>query len=312
MRVNEYIDLSNKNSKFKFSYSGFLKDHALKDNSNVVLRVGDENWNKIKNIPMTIDENNNFTAKFDAYGYNVMNYCFNYNNIWDNNFSHNYSAVVPKREKKSKRAYSSIQLEDFLTDDFLHMYNIISKSDNKKYEESLNDLEIKLDDLFPRVQEYDEQYVSKYYTNNVFAYEVRTKMSFDTFSPSENTITAPVFIPITVDEKISVEKYYSKQSYRDKFAEILDSRKETVHVQPIRLIAKTPYINHLREITEYKNVLNVSSDVEESKFLVVSPYNELDIYNDSITDVFKKFYAILSKSLKKLNAYFKQVFYEEM
>ena len=76
----------------------------------------------------------------------------------------------------------------------------------------------------------------------------------------------------------------------------------------IVLKSKEPYRAILDEIArknEVRQIVKLGTE-EDAQFLVVSPYSELDIYDDSIVGTIKRYAAYISKSIKKIYYYLRE------
>ena len=98
MKINDYIHVDSdkiyNNKEFKLYYDGYLTE--VSNNEPISLRYGDQDWKQMKIVEMEKDENNRLYANLKLNSFDKMNFCFEYNNVWDNNFSNNYSLSINK------------------------------------------------------------------------------------------------------------------------------------------------------------------------------------------------------------------------
>ena len=325
MRINDYIKVDSdkvyNNKTFKLYYSGYLTE--VSENEPILLRYGNEDWKNARTVEMQKDENNRLYAEIKLNNFNKMNFCFTYDNVWDNNFSNDYSLEV-SRYNMEKYVSEEEHLENYFADDFLLAYNLNKKDKEAKdipyvtneseiYENAMNiespntelqNLKESLEKLFPESKAKRAETTEE--IKNI------SEQFADSFST--NTLYADDFIEITDNDELEI--YKPKIPYRQTLLSLIAARDyESEYIsniviedQPVILKSNTQYIHVLREIArknELARILELSNN-EESKFLVVSPYSEVDIYDNSLIGTLKRYSAYVSKSMKKIYYYLKE------
>lgn len=335
MKINDYIKInSNKiynNKEFRLYYDGYLTE--VSNNEPIQLRYGDQDWNNIKTIQMKKDVNDRLYADIKLNNFNKMNFCFEYNNVWDNNFSNNYSIEISKFNLNGYEDDTE-ELEKHLSDNFLNTYNINKKeiknipyvtAESDIYENASNitlaetelqNLKETLEKLFPEenkkkveVQRFEEILSQK------FAEAFKKQALYE--EKTDNIKNEDDFIEIdyNFDE---LEIYTPIIPYRTKLIEIIKQRELENNLisniiledDKVILTSKVQYIHILRELAkknELRQITNLGTE-EEAQFLVVSPYNEVDIYDNSFIGIIKRYTAFVSKSIKKIYYYLKENF----
>ena len=325
MRINDYIKVDSdkvyNNKTFKLYYSGYLTE--VSENEPILLRYGNEDWKNARTVEMQKDENNRLYAEIKLNNFNKMNFCFTYDNVWDNNFSNDYSLEV-SRYNMEKYVSEEEHLENYFADDFLLAYNLNKKDKEAKdipyvtneseiYENAMNiespntelqNLKESLEKLFPESKAKRAETTEE--IKNI------SEQFADSFST--NTLYADDFVEITDNDELEI--YKPKIPYRQTLLALIAARDyESEYIsniviedQPVILKSNTQYIHVLREIArknELARILELSNN-EESKFLVVSPYSEVDIYDNSLIGTLKRYSAYVSKSMKKIYYYLKE------
>lgn len=336
MKINDYININTdkvyNNKEFRLYYDGYLTE--VSNNEPIKLRYGDQNWDNVNTIEMKKDVDNRLYADIKLNNFDKFNFCFEYNNVWDNNFSNNYSFEISKFNLDNYNENEE-DLEDYLSDNFLAIYNLNKKdindipyvtAESEIYENASNatlvdtqlrELKESLEKLFPEnneenidlfVQEFEEQLSQK------FA-EAFSKSSLEEDIKYEEDDD---FIPIEYNlEKLDeLEIYKPVTPYRAKLIAEVEQREMqkqymtniVLEDTKIVLTSKVQYINLLREVAkknELQQILRLGTE-EEAQFLVVSPYSKVDIYDNSFIGTIKRYAAYISKSIKKVYHYLKE------
>lgn len=343
MKINNYIQINtNKvynNKEFRLYYDGYLTE--VSNNEPIKLRYGDQNWNNIQNIEMKKDQNNRLYADIKLNNFDKLNFCFEYNNVWDNNFSNNYSLDISKFNLNNYENNIN-ELEENLSDNFLYTYNLNKKeakdippitSESIIFEnasnvntldtnsEQLKQLKETLNNLFPK--DNNEEELSKKFDTSLSKQsenipseqellEQELSKRFDELFARQNE-DADNFIEIKYNFE-DLEVYTPITPYRTKLLAILAQRELNsitnivLEDDKVRLTSKIPYINTFRKLAkqnELQQILRLGNE-EEAQFLVVSPYSELDIYDNSFIGTIKRYAAYVSKSIKKIYYYLKE------
>ncbi len=328
MKVNDYIQVDSNaiynNKEFKLYYDGYLT--SVSNNEPVTLRYGDQNWNNLKIVKMKKDENNRLYANIKLNNFDKINFCFEYNNVWDNNFSNNYSLQVNKLNLENY--VEDENLNEYLSDDFLFAYNL-----NKKEEKELPSLsseseifenasnvylsEIELENLKEALEKIFPNEKTKKVKFEIEEKDVAHKFA-DSFSSSplydDNFIkieyTDPNKLEYFKPEKplrnLLIEKFGDK---KDNFISNISLENET-EKENDKIVLKSkvpyrPYMIELSKMNESRQILKLGNE-EDSQFLVVSPYSEVDIYDNSFIGTIKRYSAYISKSLRKIFYYLKE------
>lgn len=340
MKFNDYInfdaDKIYNNQEFSISYSGYLNDLATNDDP-VVIRLGDQNWGNVQDVEM-FKEDGVFKADLSISNFKQMNFCFKHGNSWDNNFNKNFNINIYDKiydANNIKEEYIPINYHNFLSDDFLMLYNINNEERfdvNKEREESvkskylnsesnifenasnisspeieLQNLKETLERLFPEDETEKVQVVETIDTTEAIS------KKFSEYFTNENVynIAKEAFKEIDAEVKRS-EVYIPIVPYRKRLLEITKERearkKQNVSMEEdsIVLIARMPYIEKFRTIVkerEIAKILDEAKETQDSTFLVVSPYSDMDIYDNSIIGRLKSLKATILKAFRKLNNY---------
>lgn len=329
MKINDYIKLDSdkvyNNKEFKLYYSGYLTE--VSNNNPISLRYGNEDWKNMQTVEMQKDENNMLFAKIKLNNFNKMNFCFEYNNVWDNNFSNNYSFDVSKFDLESHEK-SEDEFEDYFSDDFLLAYNLNKK--DKKAEDipivtaeseifenasninttdtELQNLKESLDRLFPKENKKEVE---------IERFEEKLSNKFEASFSNDSLTSKEDFVAIKINND-ELEIYTPKIPYRQTLLATVAYRNYEdqfisdieIEDEKVILSSKFQYAEKLRKLTKEKElaqILRLSTE-DEAQFLVVSPYSEVDMYDDSFFGTLKRYVAYISRSFKKVYYYLKENF----
>lgn len=319
MKISDYIHTDSSaiynNKEFKLYYDGYLT--SVSNNEPITLRYGDENWKQLKTIEMKKDENNRLYANIKLNDFEKMNFCFEYNNVWDNNFSNNYSLKINKLNFEN---YEDEDLGKHLSDDFLFSYNLNKKEsaipyvtqESEIYENAsnVNLIEIELENL----KESLDKLFPEDKTNKIQVEELEGNIA-DKFAGSFSTR------PLYDDNFIEIEyEHEEKELFRpeqpirnamiERFRKLEDMLISNIVLEEDKIVLKSkepyrPYLMELSRKNELRQIVKLGSE-DDAQFLVVSPYSEIDIYDNSIFGTIKRYAAYISKSLKKVYFYLKE------
>ncbi len=321
MKINDYIHVDSdkiyNNKEFKLYYDGYLTE--VSNNEPISLRYGDQDWKQMKIVEMEKDENNRLYANLKLNSFDKMNFCFEYNNVWDNNFSNNYSLSINKLNFEDYQ--DNEDLSEHLSDDFLVSYNLNKKagidipyvtSETEIYESAsnINLAETELENLKESLEKlFPEEKVSK----------ARIKDEEENLAGkfADSFVSQPLyddFVEIEYEPEEELELFRPKQPIRDamllKFNHLGETLISNIVLDEYKIVLKSkePYRAILDEIArknEVRQIVKLGTE-EDAQFLVVSPYSELDIYDDSIVGTIKRYAAYISKSIKKIYYYLRE------
>ncbi len=313
MKINNYITLDTENvynnKEFRLYYTGYLAQIA--DDNPVFIQYGDQDWKNIRNVKMKKDKDNRLYANIKLNNFDTMNFCFNYDNIWDNNFSNDYSFQLAEVNLENYQSNEN-ELEEVLSDEFLVKYNLNTKNavnipyvtaESAIYENasnaSLSEVELEnikeaLDKLFPKEE------TEKIAVNNIEASFAKSFAANDFIAIEVESDELEVFTPAMPYRQLFIEKIQSQESEYITNIVLEDSK--------IVLRSNIQYADILREKArrnELQQILSLGSE-EEAQFLVVSPYSKIDIYDDSVLGKIKRYAAYATQSIKKVYFYLKE------
>lgn len=320
MKISDYIRLDSdaiyNNKEFKLYYDGYLTE--VSNNEPITLRYGDENWKNLKVVEMKKDENNKLYANIKLNNFDKMNFCFEYNNVWDNNFSNNYSLKINKLNfaKNSEKE----DLNEYLSDDFLFSYNLNKKekvdipeviSESEIFENASNiylaeteleNLKESLEKLFPSEKPkkivVEEESISNKFSDSFVSHSLQEDDFIEINYSGNNSLD--LFRPVHPLREALLAKFARSSDYLVSDIVLEDDKIVLKSAFPYR-----PFLIALSKRNELRQIVQLGNK-EEAQFLVVSPYSEIDIYDDSVIGTIKRYAAYISKSVKKIYYYLKE------
>lgn len=325
MKISDYIrvdsDIVYNNKEFRLYYDGYLTE--VSNNEPILLKYGDQDWKNVKTIEMKKDENDKLYANIKLNNFEKMNFCFEYNGVWDNNFSNDYSFELSKFDLSGYENDSEDELSEHFSNDFLLAYNLNNAeahdipevttesnvfenaSNINLLETELENLKETLDRLFP--EEKSRKVQAEHFEDNLATLFAD---SFTTSSLSENDFVEidytddelEVYLPVKPYKQVLLAKVKERNIEKDFISSIV------LEDEKVLLKSKVQYIHTLRQITKKKElaqILRLSTE-DEAQFLVVSPYSELDIYDNSLFGTIKRLTAYATKSVRKIYYYLRE------
>lgn len=293
------------NSNQIFHYKGYLANISDK----IFMRFGINNWDNVNEVEME-KVNGEFIANISLPG-NADNISFSFKNeneYWDNNYEENYSfKILPSTLNVDIK--EEIKTE-FFKDDPMLAYNLNKEVNNhlKEFTVGENGEVLKVEKVKKEIENFEDELDIKLEEIKAILFN-NTKDVTDILSSAFIEASSPVKEELTNNAIYFYSSIPYVKIFKEARAEEINSLIEEISLEAENLVSekneyvftsKVSYARQLRNIAR-ESFVQYELKNEENTFLVVSPYSQMELFDNSVFGTIKKIALVVKNTYKNIS-----------